>query len=597
MNSFGFGGTNTHVIIDDAYHYMWERGLVGNHNTTTPAGVTLNGLHDTPVHDDFTEVTANEASNKKVANGIDGHSLGGRRLLVWSAADEKALHRTLQLHQSFWNKSIASDPANISDYAYTLSERRSRMLWRASAIVATDGADENRSSAISKAQPVRSGSSGDVGLAFVFTGQGAQYATMGWDLVRNYPVFAEALERVQKIYAGLGCDWNLLDELQSASNIDLPEYSQPLSTAVQIALIELLRSFGITPKVVIGHSSGEIAAAYAASALTLESACKVSYFRGKLADQLRRSLSSSPSAGAMISVNLAEDEVPVYLEKVGVTGVSIACVNSPLNCTLSGPEKAIDAVKMQADQDAIFAQKLKTGVAYHSSAMLAIADEYKQLMGVLEVCKPSSPIAVVSTVTGKVVHPTVLATAQYWVDNMVSTVRFADGLRTLTSQSSSWKMGFRGSITDVVEVGPTAALRRPVADTLAKAGPRANDIRYSSVLYRNRSAVETTLELAGRLFAYGHELSIAAVNQNSSGGAFLVNCPQYPFDHSKEYWAESRVSRDYRLRGVVRGETLGFRASDWNPLAPRWRNFLSVESMPWLADHNVSECHLLLCSK
>ncbi|KAF6807279.1 polyketide synthase [Colletotrichum musicola] len=517
VNSFGFGGTNTHVILDDAYHYIRERGFAGNHCTQTPAGVALNGLHSTSVRDDFTEVTANGASIDKAARGINGHSSRKIRLLVWSAADEKALQRTLQLHHLFWDNSVAVDSGRIDRYTYTLSESQSRMLWRASAIVKADnGANHDSTKAISKAQPVRSGGSGDV-----FTDQGAQYAGMGWDLLHNYPVFAEALERVRKIYTALGCDWNLLDELQSASNIDFPEYSQTLSTAVQIALIELLRSFGITPKVVVGHSSGEIAAAYAAGALTLESACKVSYFRGKLAGHRCRSLSSCPSAGAMISVNLAEHEVPNYLEKAGVAGVGVACVNSPLNCTLSGPEKAIDAI--------------------------------------------SSPIPMVSAVTGEVVRPAVLATAQYWVDNMVSPVRFADALGALTSQSSSWKMGFRGNITDVVEIGPTAALRRPVADTLAKAGPRAKNMRYSSVLYRNRSAVETMLD-----------------------GGFLVDCPQYPFGHSKEYWAESRISRDYRLRGAVKGETLGFRASDWNPLAPRWRNFLSVESMPWLADHNIS---------
>ncbi|KAF9872901.1 hypothetical protein CkaCkLH20_09764 [Colletotrichum karsti] len=589
--SFGFGGTNTHVVLDDAYHYLHERGLVGNHCTTAPTGALLNGLSIT------NGTTSNgNGSNGHVEGHINGHVNGDinghnklqnfddvaaqPRLLVWSAADEKAVKRTTEQYKSFYENNISNDPARLDRLAYTLSNRRSRMLWRTSAIVTTDSSD---AASFIASKPVRS--SGEVGLAFVFTGQGAQYAGMGWELVQQYPLFAETLKRVNKIYGTLGCDWELLDELRHGENIDRPGYSQPLSTAVQLALIELLKSFGIVPKAVIGHSSGEIAAAYAIGALSLESACKVSFYRGQLAGRLR--VASSP-AGAMISVNLAENDVPTYLDNLGIAGVSVACVNSPLNCTLSGPEDAIDAVKKQADIDSIFAQKLKTGVAYHSSAMLAIADDYKQQMGELEASAPRSSIVMVSTVTGKSVRSAVLATPQYWVDNMVSPVRFSDAVHALTQQSSTLKSGFLGSITDLVEIGPTAALRRPVADTLAQAGSRAKQVRYSSVLFRKRSAVDTTLELVGQLFSYGYQVQITAVNQVKGNTSFLVDCPEYPFDHSKKYWSESRISRDYRLRGAVIGETLGTRVSDWNPLEPRWRNFLSVETEPWVADHNVS---------
>lgn len=625
VNSFGFGGTNTHVVLDDVYHYLQERGLTGNHCTVTSAspnsnghtvtngaatngttnGVITNGTRNRVITNDTskgvttsgltngTKKTTNSLTNghanghaNEHANGVNGHARGkyarGKsRLLVWSAADEKAVKRTIDQQQAFYNDHVAGNPSKLDQLAYTLAARRSCMLWRTSAIVNEGGPGDTAS--LSTAKPVRS--SGEVGLAFVFTGQGAQYADMGWDLVHQYPLFAATLERIGRVYRGLGCEWELLDELRNSENIDRPEYSQPLSTAVQVALIELLKSFGVVPKVVVGHSSGEITAAYAIGALSLESACKVSYLRGQLAGKLRAA--GSP-AGAMISVNLAEDEIPAYLEKAGAAGVSVACINSPLNCTLSGPESAIDAVKELADQDSIFAQKLKTGVAYHSSAMLTIADDYEQQMGTLEAASSRSSIPMVSTVTGKKVSPAVLTTAQYWVENMVSPVRFADAIHALTQQSSTWKAGFLGSITDLVEVGPTAALRRPVADILAKSGPRAKQVRYSSVLYRKRSAVETTLELVGQLFAYGHPMSIAAVNQLGGDGPFLVDCPEYPFDHSNKYWAESRMSRDYRLRGTVTGETLGTRVSDWNPLEPRWRNFLSVESEPWVADHNVS---------
>lgn len=631
VNSFGFGGTNSHAVLDDAYHYLQERGLSGNHSTLASLtllpdadglpltnGATTNGTSDTviskasrtgkrpmapdeSVNGAATNGVANGHANghcngddghvngvnghsngvKEQLNGINGNVQGKLRLLVWSAADAKALNRTVEQQQDFFKGHIAGNTVKLDELAYTLASRRSHMLWRTSAIVS---AAPGETSILSAAKPVRS-SSGEAGLAFVFTGQGAQYAGMGWDLIHQYPLFAETLQRVDNIYKSFGCEWKLLDALCGSGNIDRPEYSQPLSTAIQMALIELLKSFGIVPKVVVGHSSGEIAAAYAIGALSLESACRVSYFRGQLAGKLRAA--ASPS-GAMISVNLTEEEIPTYLEKLGAegAGVSIACINSPLNCTLSGPESSIDCVKKQADKDSIFAQKLKTGVAYHSSAMLAIAEDYEEKMGCLEAGNPASA-RMVSTVTGKRVRPADLARAQYWVDNMVSPVRFGEVVYAVAQQSSTLRAGFSGSITDIVEVGPTAALRRPVADSLARAGPRAKQIRYSSVLYRRRHAVETTMELAGKLFSHGHTVSVTAVNQAEAKGPFLVDCPGYPFDHSQKYWAESRISRDYRLRGAVSGETLGVRVSDWNPLQPRWRNFLSVETEPWTADHNV----------
>ena len=615
VNSFGWGGANAHAVLDDAYHYLQKRGLSGNHCTDVPtrsltnsAAVTGAGDTNGTVNGDMnghrsSGVMTNGAGDMSavVANGTNhanGVVRGRARLLVWSAPDEKALRRIMDGQRAFYEGHIAGDQAKVDQLAYTLAERRSRMLWRASAI-ATDGSDN--AALLSAPRPVRS--SGEVGLAFVLTGQGAQYANMGCELLEHFPLFKETLQSIGKIYRGFGCEWDLLEELRNAETINRPEYSQPLSTAVQIGLTELLKSFDIAPKAVVGHSSGEIAAAYAIGALSRESACKVSYFRGMLAGRLRAA--SSP-AGAMISVNLAEADVTDYLEKVGVSAVSVACINSPTNCTLSGPESAIDAIKEQADQDSLFAQRLKTGVAYHSSAMLAIADEYKELMGSLEAGGFQSPTLMISTVTGQTVRRDVLATAQYWVDNMVSPVRFADAINALTGQSSSVKRGFLGTITDIVEVGPTAALRRPVLDSLAEAGPSSKQVRYLSVLNRKMPAVDTTLELVGLLFAQGHPVSVTAANQLESGGRFLVDCPEYPFDHSNKYWAESRLSRDYRLRGPVLGETLGTRASDWNPLEPRWRSFLSTETDPWVADHNVSatassftpcptKCTLLMC--
>ena len=329
---------------------------------------------------------------------------------------------------------------------------------------------------------------------------------------------------------------------------------------------------------------------YTTGALSLDSACKVAFFRGKLTD------SAAVSPGAMLSINVAETEVPQYLNRSGETTgtqVSVACINSPFNCTLSGPEEGIDAVKAQADRDGIFAQKLKTGVAYHSVAMQPISDRYLISIGTIkgadrQCTKVKARIPMVSSVSGKVIRPDALTKAEYWVNNLVSPVRFVDAIQTLTQETSTLKVGI-GNITDIVEVGPHAALKRPVNDTVQQESNRKRNIRYNHVLHRSRSSIETTLELAGQLFCLGHKISLAPVNQQTDNPRppFLVDCPSYPFDRSNHYWAESRISRDFRLREAVHGDTLGVRVSDWNPLEPRWRNFLSTESTSWIGDHRV----------
>ncbi|PLB53839.1 hypothetical protein P170DRAFT_396789 [Aspergillus steynii IBT 23096] len=591
VNSFGFGGSNTHIILDDAFHYLQDRGLTALHCTISDR-IRSNGVKKALID--------GNSRNNGALNGLDSNHTGTSRMvnskvLVFSAADEKSVKRMVKNYSNFYSKAIADDAVRLERLSFTLAARRSHMLWRGFAIV-TSPSDKEGENSLAMAKPIRS--STEIGLAFVFTGQGAQYVDMGCGLIQ-FPVFADTLKQVDNIYGELGCSWSVFvtDALRHKETIDSPEYSQPLSTAVQIALVELLRSFGIMPKAVVGHSSGEIAAAYSVGALSLFSACKVAYFRGKLARNLINTRLSS--TGAMMSVNLAEEQIPEYLEKFEdqtmTSSINTACVNSPNNCTLSGLEQSIDVIKRQMDKDGIFAQKLKTGVAYHSPIMQTIAADYFSLIGKLEgvdrrESKAVAVIPMVSSVTGKAVRSAVLTEAQYWVDNMVLPVRFSDAVQTLTQKSSSLKVGL-GNITDLVEVGPHPALRRPVQDTIEQEKNRNKQIRYSSVLHRSQPAIQSTLDLAGRLFCLGYPVTITAVNQQDAEKPqpFLVDCPEYPFDRSQHYWAESRLSRNFRLRGTVKGETLGVRVSDWNPFEPRWRNFLSVESSPWIGHHMISD--------
>ncbi|KAL3473816.1 hypothetical protein BJX99DRAFT_260932 [Aspergillus californicus] len=535
INSFGVGGANAHVILDDAFHYLEGQGLCGFHNTT-----------------------ARHTSQRSKQQASP-------RLLIWSASDAGAMERIGHAYQKYYCTHILHESVKLDQLAYTLATRRSIMPWRSFAVVDSEGA-------ITPAVPVRVSSETN-SIAFIFTGQGAQYAKMGLDLLQ-YDVFEASLRASDDAFASLGGEWSVQDVLRSEADIHLPQFSQPLCTALQIALVDLLRSFEVSPAAVVGHSSGEIAAAYAIGALSHQSACKIAYLRGQLAGEL---VATTATPGAMLSANLVESEVPTLLQKLSLTtrdtAVHVACVNSPINVTLSGPGESINLLQSYLDERDVFAKTVPTGVAYHSPAMRAVSTEYRALLGELQPAKilPSRESVMVSSVTGNTVDRKLLSEPDYWVQNLVSPVRFADAVQRLPGLH----------IKDLVEIGPHPALRRPLRDTVPL-------LKYYSILERSKSGILTLLSAIGSLFCHGHSPSVTAANMQASIKLpLLVDCPPYPFDQSRRYWSESRISRDYRLREAAPGYLLGRSAQDWNQLRPRWRNWLSLETHPWLGDHCV----------
>lgn len=379
----------------------------------------------------------------------------------------------------------------------------------------------------------------------------------------------------------------MTDKLRDQTCIDRPEFSQPLCTAIQIALVRLLETFNVFPDVIVGHSSGEIAAAYTVGAFSLRCACAAAYHRGRLAGQIAAVSSMQP--GAMMSVNLAESEAESYLMKASLLGpVSVACINSPNNITLSGDENAIDQLQLDLEKEGIFARKIRTGVAYHSPAMYHAAGDYLASLDHLEsreLRSGNNPI-MISSVKSQKVATSNLLDPQYWVNNMVSPVRFADALQYIVQ--SAPKVDGLKPITNFVEIGPHAALQRPVRDTLTHAGN--STARYVSALLRQESPSRSILQMVGQLFTSGHRVSITAANQQDSPSSVakpVVDTPDYPFDKTLTYWHEPRLSRDWRLREEPSQSLLGLRTNDWNPLQPRWRKILNIEEVPWLADHVV----------
>ncbi|KAI1260500.1 hypothetical protein F5Y18DRAFT_405602 [Xylariaceae sp. FL1019] len=596
VSSFGFGGSNCHIVVDDAFHYLYSRGLKGNHKTETlaPASQASNCLNTIceqllshPTHD----ATNSVRQSKKTHKYVNGEVSSMPQLLIWSAATESSLTKWMPQWKEYLQKFV-SDQEKLNRVAFTLDQRRTRMPWRTYAVIDPGPSISDQAAQLTTNSPTRA--SGPSPIIFAFTGQGAQYCDMGIELLR-FPLYQSVLRRIDAIFHELGCEWSLFDELQSKNNIDKPGFSQPLCTALQIGLVELLKSFGIVPTVVLGHSSGEIAAAYAAGALSLYSTCLISVQRGKLVSSIDTS-----NNGSMLAVNLSESDMEEHLTRlkpgIDTREIHVACVNSPSNITLAGNEGTIDQLSRYFESREIFCRKLRTGVAYHSPAMDQISSLYKASLSRVQLgASQTSLIPMISSVTGKEVSNARLASPEYWAENLRSKVEFSEALSEALVLLSTLTEDSDRIPPNIVEVGPYSALRRPITETLNQQRDQNTlpAFSYFSVLAKNDSPIRTLFQLVGRLFCNGHNISIPleCFNNASSqqrGPPLLTDCPRYPFDHSRKYWEESRLSRDYRLRTASSSKLLGSHFYDWNPLQPRWRNIASLGVLPWLGDHEIS---------
>lgn len=592
INSFGFGGTNCHAIIDDAYHYLQSRGLRGNHRTAPRS--MLGGGVQRPMLLGGKMVEEEE--------GMLVSSTPARPRIFKISANEEKLAVTLA--KSFAEhlatiptNTIDTDTTYLDNLAYTLHTRRTTLPWTV-AVVASSIAELSTKLEATGLKPTRRAAETPK-LGFVFTGQGAQWAGMGRSLL-SYPVFKAVLQNADSILASLGAPWSLLTELsrpESATRVNEAAISQPLCTALQIALADLLSAWGVHPARVVGHSSGEIAAAYAIGALSLRGALQVAYFRGVHSARV----SALGLRGGMMAVGLDEGAARGYVDGVAAKlgRVVVACVNSPRSVTVSGDEAAIEALRRRLEGDGVFARRLVVDTAYHSQHMHSIASAYRADLEDLAVTPPGQrwPIEMISSVTARSAADEALD-ADYWVRNMVSPVQFSAALAHLcTPEPKGKKKGQRrargGAVNILVEIGPHAALGGPVKQILAAStGLSRAGITYLPALLRNKDGAETMLALAAALSASGHGVDVHTANfalPPPQPLATLADLPSYAWNHSTRYWSESRLSLDYRLRPFPRTDILGAQSTDWNPTEPTWRNFVRLAELPWLKHHQVQD--------
>ena len=522
-----------------------------------------------------------------------------RHLFILSARDKAGVAKVAtNLRQHLEQHPNTSLP----NLAYTLAERRSRFPWTWTASAATTS--ELLTALSDTTTTTTPSSTPGPRLGFVFTGQGAQWHAMGRELAAAYPIYAQTLAECDRILQSFGnsssnstssnSTWSVVDELardEAASRVHEVRVSMPVCCAVQLALVELLRWMGVRPDVVTGHSSGEVAAAYAAGALTMREAMAATYFRGLVNAAGLGKVGGEGGMGTMMAVGLGVEEVRGYLERLEETAaakVVVACVNSPSSVTLSGDVGGIEALEAEFAEKRIFARRLRVQAAFHSHYMLPLEEEYRKALEEhmdTEGERTFAPgVRFVSPVTGEVVEDANRLGPEHWVDNMTQPVLFAQSFEAMVAA------GGQQQVDMVVEVGPHSALAGPIRQILRGVPAlKAFTVGYGSCLERGTDAVRTIQNLAGSLVSRGYPVNTLLLNapRGQEGLRALAGLPSYPWNHSQRFWHEPRESHEHRFRPHPLHDLLGARLAGASDGSPIWRHLIRTGELPWVRDHIV----------
>ncbi|KAK6858910.1 Highly reducing polyketide synthase ACRTS2 [Apiospora arundinis] len=579
VTNYGMGGSIAATLLDEAPTKALsclDGSLCQNGHTNSNGQVNR---YDASIKRDTTNSTANHNGNSHTecdtkstyrANGLPQPLGKSERLYVFSAKSAASLQSYCPVFADYLSK-LPESAELADDLCYTLTEKRTLFNHRAAVIAGSFSSLRDQlmdTSAVAKGTSIKSPA-----VAFVFTGQGAQYFQMAAGLER-YEVFGRAIAEAEKLLKGFGSPWSLTGELSKpcdVSRIDDPQISQPACTAVQLALVALLRSWGISPRAVAGHSSGEIAAAYAAGLLSFEAAVGISYYRGVAVSRLVQDASSN---GAMLALGVGATEATQLIKGCGGYAV-IAAYNSPESVTLSGDADAIAAIEEEAKRQSLFVRKLKVNVAYHSAHMNKAADSYMATIEPLCVGmgqkldhEPKTQPIFFSSVTGKR-ETTAPTTATYWVKNLVSPVLYMQALGSLTGPSATDDQLVTSQV--LVEQPPRLAKRRPRIF-----------LRYCE----GADATLSMLQLATKLFVSGASIKIGEVNGIRGSSRVVTDLPPYEWMKATRHFLQSRITTQ-KLHHVTAYNCLLGRKSPSEGNVHTFRNVFSTKEMPWVRDHEV----------
>ncbi|MGC1481788.1 MAG: acyltransferase domain-containing protein, partial [Chthoniobacterales bacterium] len=521
INSFGFGGANTHVIVTEA-------------PAAAPATSTEAPNRSWPI------VTSARSDNAL-------RSMAGRL----SAALEAGSHAN------------GSSPT-LPDLAYTLGARRNHHAHRLTLV-----ADSLETAIQEFADFARGDESPNVRtsftprperaprIAFVLGGQGPQWWGLGRDLMRNEPTFRASVERSARALDPW-TDFSLLQELardEDSSEIHRTEIAQPALFAMNVALAELWRSWGVEPAAIVGHSVSEVAAAHLAGILDLDTAARLIALRARFMEQCAR------GEGAMLAVGMSADKATSVAARYDRT-ITISAVNSPTAVTLSGPRSALEPLAAELEGQNVFARILRVDHPFHHALMQPAADELTAELA--DIDPRAEIIPFFSTVTGKRCDGT-SCVAGHWGDGIRQAVRFSGAVDAVAETG----------IDVWLEISAHPILAQSLRECLATRD--ATDELVVASARRDREH-GTFLDAALDLHRAGVVLDFTAISPSRR----LIPLPAYAWDRAR-WWSESRDWRDGRLAPGGRG-LLDCRLPRANPT---WSGRLDARHLSYLQDHKV----------
>jgi acyl transferase domain-containing protein len=516
VNAFGYGGTNAHVILEQMKHSSQA-------------------------------ATIHQAENEW-------------QVLLLSARNLQAL---MALARSYSDLLLGQDAPSLRDVCYSSFKRRMHHHYRLAAV-----ANSNENMANELITFAQHGRSEFVFLnktthqvqrkpVFVFTGMGPQWWAMGRELFYEEPVFHKTAKSIDKTFQSIA-GWSILTEMlaeKELSRIGQTEIAQPVNFLLQAALFELLRTWGVHPAAVVGHSVGEVTVAYVSGALNLNDAVLVSYHRSRLQ-------ALAAGKGEMLAIGLGVNEIEGLI--IGrETQISVAAVNSPSATTLSGDRDALQDIATTLEKEGIFNRFLRVEVPYHSHHMETLEPALHEALGNLQPMNASLPIY--STVTGGRVEGACLY-AEYWYDNIRKPVLFDAAIKSALSDGHSC----------FLELGPHPVLSNSINEILNQ---QDRDGHVTACLRRERSERKSLCAALGRLYTAGCEIDFEGL---VGPGAQYIKLPHYPWQR-ETFWAESEANASDRLEKPCH-PLLGRRISA--PL-PTYECDLDLESLNYLNDHVV----------